>query len=148
MIRKLASQDDSERERGRGQALAEFAIAAPVVFLIVLGLFDVGRLVFINNEIAEAAREGARWGAVQGRAAAEANGDNSDVTDEVGSRIVIAPGPSISLACTDLDPGGGSCGSGDLLTVTVSSAVSPITPLISDIIGPLVLSSKVQMTIH
>lgn len=136
------------RDARSGQALAEFAIAAPVVFLVILGLLDVGRMVFINNEITEAAREGARWGTVQGRAAAEADGDNTAVTDEVQSRIIVAPAPSISLSCTDLGGAGGSCGSGDLLTIVVSSSVDPITPLVGQIIGPLVLTSEAQMTIH
>ena len=131
-----------------GQALVEFAVVAPIVFLFILGLFDAGRMVFINNELSEAAREGARWGAVQGRAASEADGDDTAVTDAVGSHIVMAPAPSISLSCTDLGPGGGTCRSGDLLTISVSSSVSPITPFIGDILGPLELTSQAQMTIH
>lgn len=144
----MSTRKRDDGTRSRGQALVEFAIAAPVVFLILLGLFDAGRLVFINNELAEAAREGARWGAVQGRAAAEANGDDTAVTDEVASRIVVAPAPAITLSCTDLGGAGGACGSGDLLTINVSSAVSPITPIIGDIMGPLVLTSESQMTVH
>lgn len=128
--------------------MVEFAIAAPLVFLVIIGLVDVGRLVFINNELSEAAREGARWGAVQGRAAAEVTGLSTAVTDEIGSRITVAPAPDISLSCTNLGGAGGECGSGDLLTVDVSSSVSPITPLIGNVIGPLVLTSQAQMTIH
>ena len=45
-----------------GQGMAEFALAAPVVFLVLLGIVDGGRLVFINNEMSEAARESARLG--------------------------------------------------------------------------------------
>jgi Flp pilus assembly protein TadG len=131
-----------------GQAMVEFALAVPVVFLILLGLFDVGRLVFINNEIAEAAREGARWGAVQGRAASQAAGSDTAVTDEVASRIAITPSPTITLSCTDLGGAGGACGSGDLLTIDVSAAVRPLTPLIGDIVGPFALASQAQMTIH
>ena len=134
--------------RGDGQALAEFAVAAPIIFIVLLGLFDAGRLVFINNEMAEAAREGARWGAVQGRAADEAAGDNTAVTDKVGSHIVVTPGPAISLSCTDLRPGGASCASGDLLTINVSATVRPITPLVGDILGPVVLTSEARMTVH
>jgi len=137
--------------RSRGQAVVEFAIAAPVVFLIILGLFDVGRLVFINNELSEGAREGARFGVVQGRAAAEFSGDNTAVSDEVLSRITVAPDPEIVLSCgarRDPENVAGDCGSGDLLTISVSSDVRPITPLIGDIIGPLVLTSEAQMTVH
>jgi Flp pilus assembly protein TadG len=139
----------SKRDRrDRGQALVEFAIAAPVVFVILVGLFDVGRLVFISNELSQAAREGARWGAVQGRAADEAAGHDSGVTDAVAAAVVVAPNPSVSLSCTDLQAGGAVCSSGDLLSIDVSASVHPITPLISDIIGPLVISSQAQMTIH
>ena len=31
-----------KRERGRGQALVEFAIILPVFFLVVAGMFDFG----------------------------------------------------------------------------------------------------------
>ena len=34
-----------------------------------VGILDVGRMVYINDAMAQGAREGARWGAVQGRAA-------------------------------------------------------------------------------
>jgi len=148
MIARLLPRLCHRRRDSRGQAMIEFALAAPVVFLLITGLLDAGRLVFINNELSEAAREGARWGAVQGRAAAEADGDNTAVTDTVGSRITVAPAPDITLSCTDLGTLGGSCRSGDLLTISVSSAVSPITPLVADIIGPLELTSQAQMTIH
>ena len=131
-----------------GQSLVEFALVAPVLFLIMLGLVDGGRIVFINNELSQAAQEGARWAAVQGRAAAQADGENTAVTDEIRSRIVVAPTPAITLSCTDLGTVSGSCGSGDLLSVSISSSVSPITPLIGDIIGPLVLTAEAQMTVH
>ena len=136
------------RDQESGQGLDEFVLAAPIVFLIILGMVDAGRVVFINNELSEAAREGARFGAVQGRAAAEADGDNTAVSDEVGSRIVVAPTPAITVSCTDLGAAGGSCGGGDLLSVSVSSSVRPITPLIGDIIGTFELSAEAQMTIH
>ena len=135
-------------QRQRGQTLAEFALAAPIIFLVLLGLIDAGRLVFINNEISLAARESARWGAVQSRAAEEAAGANTDVTDHARSRLVVTPGPTVTLACDDLGGQGGDCGSGDLLKIKVSSAVSPITPVIGDIIGPLVLESESSMVIH
>ena len=46
--------------KARGQALAEFALALPVFLLIMLALFDVGRVVFVYNGLTNAAREGAR----------------------------------------------------------------------------------------
>jgi Flp pilus assembly protein TadG len=147
--RGLARHPTRRRDkRERGQALVEFAVAAPVMLIVIVGLFDVGRLVYINNELSHAAREGARWGAVQGRAADQAAGTNTGVTDAVNAGIVVAPGTNVTVACSDVGAGTTTCASGDLLTVNVSAAVAPITPLIGDVIGPLVLSSEAQMTIH
>ena len=138
------------RRRGdaKGQGLVEFALAAPVIFLVLLGLVDGGRIVFINNEMSEAAREGARWGAVQGRAAAEYGGSNSNVTNTVRSRLVVTPGPTVTMTCADPRGAVDDCDSGELLTVEVTSSVRAITPLVSDILGPFELKSESQMTIH
>ena len=50
----------SRRRTQEGQTLVEFALVLPVFLLVVFGLFDVGRLVFTNATISQAAREGAR----------------------------------------------------------------------------------------
>jgi Flp pilus assembly protein TadG len=47
---------DSER----GQTLVEFGLIIPIVLLIMVGLFDLGRVVFINNGLSDGARQGAR----------------------------------------------------------------------------------------
>jgi Flp pilus assembly protein TadG len=52
------------RERGRGQALVEFAIVLPVFFLIVAGMFDLGLGVYSDLTLVNAAREGARLGVI------------------------------------------------------------------------------------
>jgi hypothetical protein len=43
-----------------GQSMVEFAVLAPVFFLLLLGTIDLGRGIYIYNTIADAAREGAR----------------------------------------------------------------------------------------
>lgn len=146
--RPAATRSHRRDDRERGQALVEFAVAAPVILILIVGLFDVGRLIYINNELSHAVREGARWGAVQGRAADQAAGTNTGVTDAVNASIAVAPGTNVTVACTDVQAGGSTCTSGDLLTVNVSTSVAPITPLIGDLVGPLVLSSEAKMTIH
>ncbi len=52
-------------ERERGQALVEFAVILPIFLLIVFGVFDVGRAVYVNSVLSQAAREGARLGATE-----------------------------------------------------------------------------------
>jgi hypothetical protein len=56
-----------KRQRGaRGQALVEFAIILPVFILLLVGIFDLGRVVWANNSLATAAREAARFAMVHG----------------------------------------------------------------------------------
>ena len=47
----------------RGQSLVEFAVSSVVLVLLVGGLVDVGRALFLNEALSNAAREGARHGA-------------------------------------------------------------------------------------
>lgn len=46
--------------RDRGAAAVEFAIVAPLLILILLGLVDFGRMFFVQINLAGASREGAR----------------------------------------------------------------------------------------
>lgn len=48
----------------RGQALVEFALALPILILLLLGIFDLGRAVYAFNTVNNAAREAARLGIV------------------------------------------------------------------------------------
>lgn len=53
------------RSGRRGQGLVEFALVLPVFLLILFGLIDVGRFVYLNSVLSQAAREGARVGAAE-----------------------------------------------------------------------------------
>lgn len=46
-----------------GQSLVEFAISSVVLLLLVGGLVDIGRAVYVSEVLSSAAREGARRGA-------------------------------------------------------------------------------------
>jgi len=47
----------------RGQSLVEFALSSVVLLLLVGGLVDIGRAVYVAEVLSSAAREGARHGA-------------------------------------------------------------------------------------
>ena len=51
--------------RENGQALVEYALILPVLLLLLLGIIEFGVVVFSYDTIANAAREGARYGAVR-----------------------------------------------------------------------------------
>lgn len=53
-------------ERRRGQALAEFALVAPVFFLLLFGIIEAGRFIFYYETLNNATREGARYAIVNG----------------------------------------------------------------------------------
>jgi hypothetical protein len=65
MIRHRA-RAGHEDPRSRGQALAEFALVAPIFFLILFSIIDFGRYVYYVQILNNAAREGARYAIVHG----------------------------------------------------------------------------------
>ncbi len=54
------------RRGARGQALVEFALVAPLFFLLLFAIIDFGRYVYYVQIINNAAREGARYAIVHG----------------------------------------------------------------------------------
>lgn len=53
------------RSDGSGQALVEFALVLPIFMLLLFGLIDGGRYVYMSNVLSQAAREAARVGAAE-----------------------------------------------------------------------------------
>jgi len=53
----------ASRKTERGQSLVEFAVSSVVLLLLVGGLVDIGRSIYISEALSNAAREGARHGA-------------------------------------------------------------------------------------
>lgn len=50
----------------RGQAMVEFALVAPVFFLLLFAVIEGGRFIFYYESLANATREGARYAIVHG----------------------------------------------------------------------------------
>ncbi|HWZ58228.1 MAG TPA: TadE family protein [Gemmatimonadaceae bacterium] len=49
----------------RASAMVEFAIISPLLFVLIFGIIDFGRALFLMNNLTAAVREGARLAAVQ-----------------------------------------------------------------------------------
>jgi hypothetical protein len=56
------------RHTTRGQAMVEFALVLPILILLLVGIFDLGRVVWANDAISTASREAARLAVVHGGA--------------------------------------------------------------------------------
>ena len=59
------SQRRHRSMRRRGAAVVEFAIAAPLLLIMVLGMVEASRLYEMQNQLLNAAREGARLAAME-----------------------------------------------------------------------------------
>ena len=87
----------SARRESRGQALAEVALVAPLFFLMVFGVIDLGRVVWANDIAASAAREGARYASVHaGNIDPDALATKTDIRDHA-TQYVIAGGLNIGV---------------------------------------------------
>jgi Flp pilus assembly protein TadG len=56
----------NRRNIRRGASVVEFAIVAPIFFMVVLGIIEFGRMAMVQQVITNAAREGARVGILDG----------------------------------------------------------------------------------
>jgi Flp pilus assembly protein TadG len=155
------------RDAARGQALAEAAIVAPLFFAILFGIIDLGRVVWANDVVANAAREAARYASVnagtvginleltaeatkdQIRERAEqfvvAGGMNTRVT-VCFSAVHVSTGQQGCTGDTDEDIGGqpAAYARGNLVTVTVWSDV-PI--FASAVIGGTPITVRGESTV-
>jgi Flp pilus assembly protein TadG len=86
----------------RGQSLVEFALIIPIVLLIIVGIFDLGRVVFINNSLSDGARDGARHASTDLRA----NGYCDRVDDAVRSATRGQPLSTYTVTLDTIDGSG------------------------------------------
>ncbi len=133
------------RGHSKGQGLVEFALVFPILMVILIAVFDVGRLVFAYNDITNAARSGTRVAIVNQTAgvAGAATIDqatslglaNSDVTITYRTADLSAACPSpYQLGC--------------VAVVEVQFAWTAITPIIGNIVGPVTVTSRSRMPIE
>jgi len=84
------------RKKRLGVAAVEFAVVAPLFFLLLLGMIEIGRMVMVQQIITNASREGARIGVLDGATTANVvNTVNSFLNGGgVGSATVtVTPDP-------------------------------------------------------
>jgi len=62
------------RDRRRAQALVEFALIAPIFFLLLFAIVEFGRAVYYIQVLNNAAREGARYAIVHGNESTDPTG--------------------------------------------------------------------------
>jgi hypothetical protein len=136
----------------RAQAIVEFMLALPVLLMLIYGVIEVGRLIFIFSSVANASRQAARYGSASGEIndvafyqdcegiRAVANQSAFIITfDEINityDRGINPDGTSIPIAGVDPNPAEDSCPievpvrNGDRIIVQISTSYEPILTLL------------------
>ena len=89
------------RDRSLGQGLVEFGLVLPIFLAILIGMVDVGRAVWANNSVANAAREAARFASVHGGSCEDltSTGCTSAYYCPVGTNVGTAAIPTAGASC-------------------------------------------------
>jgi Flp pilus assembly protein TadG len=152
------------RRHSRGQSLVEFSLVFPIIVLLIVGFFEIGRAVFAFNTIANAARQAVRVATVnqlpdvtdcdetrpiedpyephwslRGCAIAAANVLGIS-TSNVSVSYEAPPGTTL-----DCDP---TLHVGCIATVTVTYDFAVSTPFVNLLIGPIAMRQASSMPIE
>ena len=137
-------------DRQRGQTLVEFSLALIPFLFLLMGTVDLGRGIYTNNGVAQAAREVARVTIVH-----QCTGPCSSATWSAETLAVVnnqkglIPGLAASgIAIDCVDPTdtavtvdvGGVCPPGDYIRVTASATFRLVSPFLP-VPNPMTVSS-------
>lgn len=104
--------------RRKGAALIEFAVVAPVLFLLIFAVIEFGRVIMVEQIITNAAREGARRAILEQSTAADVQ---TGVTEYLTNNTIS--GATVTVSPDNLE----RLGFGAPVTVTVSVPVDSVS---------------------
>lgn len=144
-----------QRHHRRAQALVEFALVAPIFFLMLFGIIDFGRYVYYVQILNNAAREGARYAIVHGSNSFVPAGPASDdpaVATLVKNYAVGVVGTGADFTVYSdwhdpvrpLDPP--SNGRGHVVNVSVTYAFHSLIPVVP--IPPITINGESTLVIN
>ena len=123
--------------RRRGVAAVEFALVAPVFFVLVFGMIEFGRMVMVQQILTNASREGARRAVLDATTTDDVNTVVNDYLTSAsigGATVSVTPSPPSSAAF------------GDAVTVTISVPFSSVSWMPSPwFLGSTTLSATTVM---
>jgi Flp pilus assembly protein TadG len=150
--------------RFRAQALLEFALVVVILFMLIFGILEVGRLLFVHASVITASREAVRYGSVAGR------NDDGDLfyqdcagirdtarrfaffqdlqDDDILIEYDTGPGTAVYDICDDLSDGvadgvdeGVIAAPNSRVLVTVTASFAPIVPIVPISASTIIYSS-------
>lgn len=147
-------------KKERAQGMVEFALVIPLLLVLMLGIIEVGRLLFIYSSVNSASREAARYGSAAGEAASFVKYYQDCVgIKAAATRIGVLAGIEDNNILISYDHGPNTtvfqntCPTaddqwvnlGDRIIVQVTTTFEPIVPLVN--IPPFPISSISRRTI-
>ncbi len=122
----------------RGQSLVELALLLPLLLLILMGIFEFGRVFNAYLITNHAAREGARFAVV--------GSDDLQVISRIRDSIFYLDPTKMTV---NISPGESSRTRGSSVTVNLQYDIDIIVPIIESIVpNPLTLESKTVMRVE
>ncbi len=122
----------------RGQAVVEFALILPILLLLVFGIIEFGRIFYSYLEVTQAAREGARLGAV--------GGSDQEIVALVRDVAVGLDDERIQVKIEPLEE---QRSRGDSLRVEVSYHLPLVVPIITELLpNPFPLTAVATMRVE
>lgn len=166
--RVMIKRHTHDNRKQKGQGLVEFALVFPIFLLLVYGIFEVARAIFMYSAVLNASRDAARYAAaadnvqslnagytpfymdcegIRNRARRVSSFVDLSATDAI--LISYDHGPNtkpddelLTKTCETLDP---ILQLGDRINVTVTANFNPIVPLVD--LGQIPISSTTTRTL-
>ena len=114
---RVKSRLDRRRDKSRrGASAVEFAVVAPVLFVMLLGMVEFGRVLTVHHVLTLAARTGAREAVLPGASCASVQSVAQAVADSAA-----VPLPTVNVVCST-DPATAVPGTSVGVTVSVPMA--------------------------
>lgn len=102
----------------RGAAAVEFALVAPLFFLLIFGMIEFGRMIMVQQVITNASREGARAAVLDGST-------HSEVQQTIDDYLSSASISGATVQIVPYEPS--TAGYGEPVTVTVQVPFSQVS---------------------
>lgn len=122
------TRTEARRRVRRGQGLVEFALILPILLLVLIGMLEFGRILFIYVNVSNAAREGVRYGVVH-------PSDQQGIRNQVWEYQALIPAVN-AIVSYDHGPDTATFTNGDeavpgtdRVGVLIGCLVEPLTPI-------------------
>ena len=150
MGRYRARSDRSRRRQldDQGAAVVEFALVAPLLVLLIFGIFEFGFLFGQYLDVRHGAREAGRLASVNYNPDDETNAtaQADDLIADACERMDLADDVSIRLSMVDTGTDGRDAG--EFAVVRVEAPAAQITGFFAPVIDPIVLDSEIEIRLE